>query len=276
MKYKSLLKTAIVLATAVLYTSASAQLNPLVVGNLHPKDSIVIYYDVTINNPCNCIQVANQGNITGSNFAPLKTDDPDTGLPDDSTIIYLNMAALPVTLYELKAVPVAGAVKISWSVTSESSMLKYEVERSVNGRDFFKIGEVNAQNIGTDITYSFTDQHPSNGTAFYRLRMVEVTAITKYSFIVRVDMGGRQAVIHVYPNPVVEKKLVLQLSNLSTGIYVFSLYNSLGQPVYAKQINFERGAVNMNIALPSTITAGIYYARFGNDNQLFKQAIVIQ
>lgn len=276
MKYRSLLKTAAVVATLLSVTRSSAQLNPLIVGTIHPGDSIVIYYDVTINTPCNCSQVGNQGNITGSNFAPLKTDDPDTGVPDDSTILYLNMVALPVTFYEFKAVPGAGVVQLSWSVTSESSMLKYEVERSVNGSDFFKIGEVASQNSVNDITYFFPDQHPLPGTAYYRLKMVEWSGMTKYSFIVRVDMDGRQPIVRIYPNPVVGKRLVLQLSNLSTGKYNFSLYNSLGQPIYTKQINFENGAVNMNIDLPSTIAAGIYYAKFGNAIRAFNQAIVIE
>src|SRR3954471_9981319 len=83
----------------VLFSSAAfAQLNPLTIGTLHPGDSIVVYYDITINTGCSCTQISNQGTVTGSNFSTFVTNDPDTGPANDPTITLLNLFPLPVSL----------------------------------------------------------------------------------------------------------------------------------------------------------------------------------
>lgn len=277
MKLRSQLKTSLVIIAFASGITASAQLSPLAISSVRPNDSIVVYYDVTINNPCNCTKIGNQGSVSGSNFASLVTDDPDTGLPNDSTFTVLNMFPLPVTFYELRAVPKQGAVQITWNVASETGMLKYEVERSVNGRDFFKIGEVNSQNSSVSVTYSFLDQNLLNGVVFYRLKLIELNSLSKYSYTVRVSIADKQPSIKLYPNPVVVgKELILQLSNLAAGRYTFTLYNNLGQAVYNKYISFESGAVSMNIRLPFRIGAGLYYAKLGGEGEMFSQVVIVK
>jgi len=82
----SLRKILIVAFLFCISNTVFSQLNPLTVGTVSPGDSIVIYYDVTINTGCGCTQVSNQGTVSGSNFITLVTDDPDTGPASDPTI----------------------------------------------------------------------------------------------------------------------------------------------------------------------------------------------
>ncbi len=59
------------------------------IGTIPAGESITITFQVTINNPMsptNTTQVANQGTVSGSNFGPIVTDDPDTGAANDPTV----------------------------------------------------------------------------------------------------------------------------------------------------------------------------------------------
>lgn len=266
----------IIAALAIVFCSLAveAQLNPLAIGSLKPSDSIVIYYDVTINNPCGCMQISNQGTISGSNIATLNTDDPDTGPNGDATITPLNMYPLPANLLELKAVKQNAVIEISWTVLSETNMIKYEVERSVNGRDFSKIGEVISINSSVSHSYSLVDGSPNSGMNFYRLRLVDISS-SKYSTVVRMDLAGKNSSIAIFPNPVKGNQLMLQLNNLTKGNYELVLYSMSGQMVFSKKIYHDGGSANKSIYLPTNLLSGSYSVQVRSEKVLFSQMIVL-
>ncbi len=60
-------------------------------GDLPPGESVTIVFRVTVNEPLPAVpddisEVANQGTVSGANFADVLTDDPDTAAPDDPTV----------------------------------------------------------------------------------------------------------------------------------------------------------------------------------------------
>lgn len=261
---------------SMLYFCATAQtLNPLSLGTINAGDSIVIYYDVTINTGAGA-QVSNQGTITGSNFVSLVTDDPDTGSPNDPTVTLLNMFPLPVRLLDVKAQLSNGAVTVSWNVTNEVDMVRYEVERSLDGRNFSKIGDINASNSSSPRAYSLIDRTPGLGANYYRLRLIDQTAAPKYSAIVRVDTDGKNNSIKLFPNPVTHQALTVQLINLPKGTYEVILYGSAGQVAFKKQIHHEGGSVDKSLILPYTLSKGIYNVAVRTDRTLHSQLVLIQ
>ena len=274
MKY-ILRKTFLVAFLYCVSNNLFAQATPLSIGNLNPGDSVVIYYDVTINSGAGS-QVSNQGTVSGSNFATFVTDDPKTGAPNDPTITYLNVFPLPVTLYELRAAPKNAGIQVAWNVSFENNMLKYEVEKSNDGRTFAKIGEVAAYNRASNSTYTFFDPNPNSGINYYRLRVIDQSADGKYSMIVRVDMDGKNGNIRIYPNPVVQQTITLQLSNIDKGNYNMVIYNSLGQVAFKQAIVHDGGSTSKNILLPGTLAKGAYTVQVKTENQVYNKGIIIQ
>ena len=94
-------------------------------------------------------------------------------LPNDPTITPLNLFPLPVSLMDIKAALKGAAIEVAWNVASETGMVKYEIEKSSNGRSFTKIGEVAALNRSSVTPYSFFDQAPFTGSNYYRLRLID-------------------------------------------------------------------------------------------------------
>ena len=61
------------------------------IGTLKPNDSVTITFQVTVDNPYSGgPNVSNQGTVSGSNFANVLTNDPDTAAPNDPTLTPIN------------------------------------------------------------------------------------------------------------------------------------------------------------------------------------------
>lgn len=101
----------------------SNQIPQVSLGVLPPGSSVVIQYQVTINdplNPINASQVINQGTISGSNFVNVLTDDPSVLGFSDPTIMLLPKPDLLAT----KTNNVSGVVTLpdpwNWKIRLEN------------------------------------------------------------------------------------------------------------------------------------------------------------
>lgn len=70
-------------AAAPLFSGETINVN---IGTLPAGKSMTITFQVTIDNSIAVTQVSNQGTVSGSNFSPVVTDDPDTGAFGDPTV----------------------------------------------------------------------------------------------------------------------------------------------------------------------------------------------
>lgn len=107
---------------------------------------------------------------------------------------------LPVTLASFDAKPEGQTALLTWVTTEETNSDRFDVERSMDGKDWAVIGTVNA--AGESIsrkTYNFTDARPSAGKNFYRLNMIDADGTQAYSRIRIVEWQG--VAQWVFPNP---------------------------------------------------------------------------
>lgn len=72
----------------------------LSIGTLPTGESVTITFNATVNNPFTgtMAQVANQGTVSGSNFADVLTDDPDVGGAADPTVTPIDLPDVSVTV----------------------------------------------------------------------------------------------------------------------------------------------------------------------------------
>ncbi|MEO6844508.1 MAG: T9SS type A sorting domain-containing protein, partial [Ginsengibacter sp.] len=64
--------------------------------------------------------------------------------------------------------------------------------------------------------------------------------------------------ITIYPNPITDGIIHLQFINQPEGRYRISLYNSLGQSIVAKQIEYAGGNGSEDITWDYNLAHGIY------------------
>ncbi|WP_167856234.1 T9SS type A sorting domain-containing protein [Hymenobacter metallicola] len=124
---------------------------------------------------------------------------------------------LPVVLTRFAAERQKAAVVIRWTTSSERNSAHFEVQRSVNGKDFEVVTTVAGQGQSTRSTqYEALDQQATAQLAYYRLRQVDLDGTAAFSPVATV----RPIVdVQLYPNPV-EDVVQIQMPQSVGGVNV--------------------------------------------------------
>lgn len=113
-------------------------------------------------------------------------------------IVFYDFTILPVKLLHFSALRKDNSVAVTWITTDEINMNRYEVERSINARDFINIKSVTSLDKPNETKYAITDNNPLSGISYYRLKTVEDNGTVKYSKIISLQYSTGNAV-SIYP-----------------------------------------------------------------------------
>lgn len=179
-------------------------------------------------------------------------------------IVFKTNASLPVTVTKFTAQLKNNSVQLNWNTVNEQNISTYEVERSVDGRTFTSIATVRASNSSS---YNTIDNNPQYGINYYRLKVNEQNGKVNYSNIIQIQVGKQvSTLVTVYPNPIINNVLSVQLVNAAKGSYSISLYNTAGQKVYEKTLEHQGGSSTENLAIGSLLSQGQYQLRITGNN----------
>lgn len=124
---------------------------------------------------------------------------------DDSYKFTSEDGSLPVTLASFNAREENDHAVLSWVTTEETNSAYFDIEQSLNGKNWSKIGKVEARGESRQVaSYSFTDPEKRFGTSYYRLKSVDTDDSFSYSSIVSLRFSAGLAA-EVYPNPVTDR-----------------------------------------------------------------------
>ncbi|HEY8657623.1 MAG TPA: hypothetical protein VIL78_01200, partial [Hanamia sp.] len=183
--------------------------------------------------------------------------DAASAAADRLMVVFTPMAALPVTFTSVKAYRQDNNIIVEWSVENESNMKEYEVEKSLDGNSFKKVATVAAIN-GLANNYNWMDSNSKSGYNYYRIKSVDINGKTNYTAVVKVLVGKSGSEITVYPNPIIDGIINIQLNNQPAGVYKMRVLNQLGQLILSKQIIHSEGSSNEVIQLNKYAPYGIY------------------
>jgi len=186
----------------------------------------------------------------------------NAGVPEQVPNTILINSPLPITLLSFSGSAQVEGTHLNWSTTSEISNTGFEIQRSMNGMDFEKIGW-QASNSVSGTTNGLSNYEYLDGTIlsmnntiyYYRLRQIDRDGAYTYSPIISVNKSSTKSTDPViYPNPASRQ---LTISNLSGTQINMNLVNNVGTIVYKHSV--ENGADSRLVIDLSTIPAGNYY-----------------
>jgi hypothetical protein len=167
--------------------------------------------------------------------------------------------ALPVKFADVRGYTQGSGIRVEWSNMTESNVLGYKFERSINGTDFYELSTVPAtKNDGARADYSFFDAFPVNGINYYRVQSHEEDGGELNSEIVRVDTKAGISGITIFPNPVTSSQLSLRAHELRKGDYTLRIFNTSGQQVFGKVFIHAGNAFSEVMQLPGSLKPGVY------------------
>ena len=195
--------------------------------------------------------------------------NPFVDHPEYAALIWECTGVLPVTITDFVAQKQNSAVLLRWYATMETNFSLYEIERSIDGSGYYKIGEVAGQNLAN---YSFKDnQLPNSSLIYYRLKMIDIDGTFSYSKILPVRLNNDFTNALVYPNPTTGP-LGIKLTSAIKANTSLVVTDVTGRTVLQQQIN--KGVVSINLEV-NKLPAGRYFIRINDQQNVIRQSFVI-
>jgi endonuclease/exonuclease/phosphatase family metal-dependent hydrolase len=127
---------------------------------------------------------------------------------------------LPVRLASFEAKPLGERIAVSWTTANETNSAYFNVERSVDAREFGSIGRVAAAGEAKETkAYGLVDEHPLSGTNYYRLKQVDLDGRATYSKIISVVMDNLTPGLEILGNPTDNQVIRVAVRNLPNATY---------------------------------------------------------
>jgi hypothetical protein len=193
------------------------------------------------------------GHCCWNTFYNPKWRDPISGLTIWEWLLsntrQLPSVTLPVNFLSFDAKKEVNGIQLTWRVGTEENVLKYEVEKSNDGKTFNTIGYVSAS---AQSQYSFIDKQLLD-KSFYRIKSIDYDNKYKYSGIVYLNQGKTSVVLKVYPIPA-QQETILQYptARQNSKILITS-----GDGRVLQEIRPNQGSQQTLISL-NNIKAGLY------------------
>ncbi|MEJ7681474.1 MAG: T9SS type A sorting domain-containing protein [Segetibacter sp.] len=207
----------------------------------------------------------------------IDTTVPNSFVRDRFTIVFKGGSTLPVTLTDIKAYQIDKGIQVDWTAHAEINIDHYEVEKSVDGRQFEKVNVVIAENNSAVApSYGWFDTNVSTGSNFYRIKVIEKSGAVKYSAVVKVNIAEGNRNITIFPNPVKGNVIQVHLSNVEKGRYAVVLYNNLGQNLYSGTIEHTTGSGTYKILSGRLISKGPYTLQITKGDTCITERVIVE
>ena len=198
---------------------------------------------------------------SGINAITLGSYGLSTGAP--TTVTCASCTSLPVEMRFFKGEIRQKKALLLWATATESNNRGFEIEKSTDGINFFKIGWVDGQgNSMRPVDYSFEDKSlQANQICYYRLKQVDFDGRFDYTKIISLVLDKGGLTLHGFaPNPVATGFTYLKFDALTEGDVQVTLFDASGK--IAKEITSAYIAGSNGIRLDlAGLPGGTYYAK---------------
>lgn len=164
----------------------------------------------------------------------------------------LTVTPLPVRLKSFTANKEGAIAQLKWVTANESNNKGFELQRSADGKSWTAIGFVVSQTSGamslSELSYSYRDEEPLNGTNYYRLTQVDRDGKEQFSAVQTLNFD-LNTTVRIYPNPV---RSTLSVNGLR-GDNTLKLINLYGQVL--QTIKTSTPDIRIDLSL---VSAGMY------------------
>jgi hypothetical protein len=177
---------------------------------------------------------------------------------DDFSVGNIAGTILPVNFTGFRGKKIAKGTELAWNVADEVNVSRYEVQKGSDAANLKTIGIVFA---GEKSTYTFTDEQPTQGVTFYRIRSVDTDGKYKFSTVISFSNGKTVSLLRAFPMPA-RNQVTLQHGTIE-GKAQITISSESGQIM--KRVVPAVGSMQTAIDL-SALKAGMYLLRLENNN----------
>ncbi|MBL0145852.1 MAG: T9SS type A sorting domain-containing protein [Chitinophagaceae bacterium] len=230
------------------------------------------------------VEVIGPGDVTdyaNMYYGSVSLPPVNTGGIDTSWVALQPISILPIKSVTFNVTKNYNDAVLTWKVENEdNSADKYEVERSINGVDFFKIATVAPKSNGLAYNnYTSTDVNiaslVSNGLVYYRIKQVYKNGKFDYTETKYIKLSNNKGFnVSVFPNPV--KDVATLNVDLNTASDVFVLVtDAAGKAIQKFTVNGVAGGNSKKLNMAS-LAAGTYMIKVTTASNEQKTIVVVK
>jgi hypothetical protein len=170
---------------------------------------------------------------------------------------------IPVELTSFGATVNLNEVLLSWSTTTETNNIGFEVQRSNDGIDYINIAFVEAKGTITETkNYTFIEKNLEVGSYKYRLKQIDFDGKSEFSNVVEVEITApdKYTLEQNYPNPF-NPSTKIKFSLAADSRVTLKVFDILGQEVVTL-INGRLSAGSHDVDFKAaSLNSGVYFYR---------------
>lgn len=181
---------------------------------------------------------------------------------------YNASTALPVEMSSFKVEYHDHTNEIRWTTLTEENTSLFCVEKSIDGVQWSKLGEVKAAgHSNTPKAYFLKDYNVGSELTFYRLKQTDEDGKFSYSNVLEINHSDEEIALKIYPNPN-SGRFNIELEGNYNTITSFKVLNILGNEIYSHE-NFQH-----EIDL-SNQPEGTYFVQITLNNEVLTRKITL-
>jgi len=173
--------------------------------------------------------------------------------------------------------PSSAGVDLKWVTASEKDNDRFEIERSADGKNFERIGDMKGKGTtSAKSDYKYTDKRAAKGLNYYRLKQVDFDGTHAYSQIIKVnsEKGAISLGIQLLPNPCSDQDCSVLLQGVdATKALTVEMRDLTGRIVFSQQVASDQNSFNLPKA---NLGKGIYILSAKNGLDVTYQKVIIQ
>lgn len=172
---------------------------------------------------------------------------------------------LPVKLLSFTGKENNKLAELSWDITQDSDPDYFEVQKSTDGNNFTPVGTIPGaagQQLAATVTYHYTDPAQLNSTAFYRLKMTDISGTVTYSKIVLISTATvARNEIKIFPTIVTGNKINLKAGSSLKQAFI-EIVDLSGKIILSQPLPPAAAGQTINMPVSKgTLAKGVFLVR---------------
>ncbi|MBC7902808.1 MAG: DUF1501 domain-containing protein [Gemmatimonadaceae bacterium] len=188
-----------------------------------------------------CLTATQSDTVLGSNFTRLPV---------------FNMVALPLDGVSLTGQYFNGESRLVCKAELNMRYDYFALEFSTNGISYTEVGRVVNQSLNEKENYSFLHQI-SSSKMYYRIASRDKQGKLDYSNVVLLRSADKKQLVRVYPNPIVNNRVNVQLFESTQSAVDITIYDLLGSKIYYNR--FKASSNIISFYVPQSFSKDTHY-----------------
>ena len=163
---------------------------------------------------------------------------------------------------------------ISWSTSKEDAPLLFVIEKSSDGVNFTRVGEIAGYNNNDEINrYSFVDPAATGERNWYRVVMISPDGKKKYTSVIQLKNNIPDFAVTNIINPF-QGNLKFDITTATNASVVIDLIDISGKTILTTKQFIYTGVNSMNLVNTQSLASGIYTLRIANKDMFITKRVI--